>query len=125
MEQQEQENPSKEEKAPTSEGNSSEKELNIKQNVLIAALGYIVFFLPLLAAKEDSFALYHANQGFLLFLTALGVNVVGSFLPIFGWFIVLPLGNLFVFVLAILGIVTALKEEKKPLPLIGGFSLLT
>lgn len=92
---------------------------------VIAALSYIVFFLPFLVEnKKNSFTMYHANQGLLALLTALGVNVIGSLIPIFGWFIILPLGNIFVFVLVIMGILTALKGEKKELPFIGGFSLL-
>jgi uncharacterized membrane protein len=37
---------------------------------------------------------------------------------------VLPLGNLFVFIVWIIGIINAAKGEKKPLPLIGKFEIL-
>ncbi len=102
-----------------------EQETPDRNTQVIAAMSYIIFFLPLLGEnKKSSFAMYHANQGLLVLLTALGVNVIGSLIPIFGWFLILPLGNIFVFVLVIMGILTALRGEKKELPFIGGFSLL-
>ena len=101
-----------------------EKE-DIEKNKAMAILAYIIFLIPLLAAKDSKFAMYHANQGLVLFLVALAVNVVGGIIPFIGWFIILPLGNLFVVVLAILGIINAAKGEAKQLPLIGGFMLLS
>ncbi len=101
-----------------------EKE-DIEKNKAMAILAYIIFILPLLAAKDSKFAMYHTNQGLVLFLLALGVNVVGGIMPFVGWFIILPFGNLLVIILAILGIINAAKGEAKPLPLIGGFMLLS
>jgi uncharacterized membrane protein len=105
-------------------GQMFEKE-DIEKNKAMAILAYIIFLIPLLAAKESKFAMYHANQGLVLFLAALAVNVVGGIVPFIGWFIILPLGNLFIVVLAILGIVNAAKGEAKPLPLIGGFKIIS
>jgi len=102
----------------------SDKE-DIEKNKAMAILAYIIFLIPLLAAKDSKFAMYHANQGLVLFLLALAVNVVGGIIPFLGWFVILPLGNLLVVVLAILGIVNAAKGEAKPLPLIGGIKLLS
>jgi len=97
---------------------------DINENKAMAVLAYILFFIPLLAAKESKFAMYHANQGLVLFLSAMAVNVVGSIIPVLGWFFILTLGNLAVIVLAVLGIINAAKGEEKPLPLIGGIKLL-
>jgi uncharacterized membrane protein len=94
---------------------------DIEKNKGMAILAYIIFLIPLLAAKDSKFAMYHANQGLVLFLLAVVVNVVGGMIP----FIILPLGNLLVIVLAIIGIINAAKGESKPLPLIGGFKLLS
>ena len=111
--------------SPEGKSESLGQDAQDRNTQVIAALSYIVFFLPFLVEnKKNSFTMYHANQGLLALLTALGVNVIGSLIPIFGWFIILPLGNIFVFVLVIMGILTALKGEKKELPFIGGFSLL-
>ena len=98
---------------------------DIEKNKGMAILAYIIFLVPLLAAKDSKFAMFHANQGLVLFLAAVAVNVVGGIIPFIGWFIILPLGNLLVIVLAVLGIINAAKGETKPLPLIGGFKLLS
>jgi uncharacterized membrane protein len=95
-----------------------------EKNKLMGILAYIIFFIPILAAKESKFAMYHANQGLVLFLLAIAVNVVGGIIPFIGWFLILPLGNLAVVVLAIIGIINSAKGETKPLPLIGGIVIL-
>lgn len=87
-------------------------------------LAYIIFFVPLIAAKESRFAMYHANQGLVLFLALVAVNIVSSLIPIIGWLFIGPLGNLALFILAIMGIVNAAKGFCKPLPIIGGFRIL-
>lgn len=97
---------------------------DIEKNKLMAVLAYIIFLVPLLAAKESKFAMFHTNQGLVLFLAAIAVNVVGGIVPIIGWFIILPIGNLLIFILAIIGIINAAKGEAKQLPLIGGITIL-
>ncbi len=94
---------------------------DIEANKAMGLLGYIIFFVPLLAAKESAFARYHANQGFVLFLAA----VIGSVLaciPILGW-ILAPLLYLGIGVLSILGIINALNGKAKDLPVIGKFKI--
>lgn len=103
---------------------SSSNRNDIDNHKIFAILAYILFFIPLIAAKNSKFAMYHANQGLILFLAALAVNVIGTFIPILGWFLILPLGNLAVAILLILGIVTAAKGECRPLPFIGDFKIL-
>lgn len=95
-----------------------------EKNKGMAILAYIIFFIPLLAAKDSKFAMFHANQGLVLFLAAVAVNIVGSIIPIIGWFLILPIGLLAITVLAIMGIINAAKGEMKPLPMIGGFTII-
>ncbi|MGE5702185.1 MAG: hypothetical protein ACM32O_06625 [Clostridia bacterium] len=97
---------------------------DIETNKVMSALAYLIFFIPLLAARESKYAMYHANQGLLLFLLAVAVNLIGTLIPFIGWFLIVPFGNLFVMVLAIIGIINAVNGNAKPLPLIGGFQLL-
>ena len=97
---------------------------DVEKNKVIALLSYIIFFLPYLAAKDSPFAMYHANQGLILLLTSLVLNFVGSVIPILGWFIIIPFGNLAILVYLILGILNALNGQMKPLPLIGKFQLI-
>lgn len=97
---------------------------DVEQNKIMGILAYIIFFIPLLAARESKFAMYHANQGLVLFLAGIAVSILGSIIPILGWFVILPLGMLAITVLAILGIVNAAKGQIKPLPIIGGISII-
>jgi len=99
-------------------------EADIEKNKGIAAVAYILFFVPLLAAKDSRFALYHANQGLLLLILAMAINVIGGIIPLIGWLLILPLGNLLVFVLFVLGLARALQGQAKPLPLIGGIQII-
>ena len=115
------------------------------ENRGVAILGYTIFLVPLLFAAKSRFARYHANQALLLFLAATGalavviggavvlefvLKLLPASLGIFYAFfhcgliliqIVVPLG---VLALAIAGIVNAANLEKKPLPLIGHFTLI-
>jgi len=96
----------------------------VEKTKAIAILAYFIFFLPLLVARESTFAMFHANQGLNLLIFFIIVNIVGSFVPIIGWFIIGPLGNIVGFILLILGIVNAAKGQMKPLPLVGKFNFL-
>jgi uncharacterized membrane protein len=110
-----------------------------------AILGYTVFLIPLLLAPKSPFARYHANQALLVFITGvacviillLGAGVMAlldSYMPpqlrllltLLGCFwllveIAIPIALL---ALAIMGIINAANLEKKPLPVIGHFTLI-
>jgi len=102
-------------------GGASSADAN--ENKWVAVAAYILFFVPLLAARESRFAMYHANQGLVLLLLAFACNIVLSLIPFIGW-ILLPLANLLTFVLAIIGIINAYNGQMKPLPLIGTISII-
>ena len=93
-------------------------------NKLLAAISYIgiLFLVPLLAAKDDAFARFHANQGLVLFLVGIVLGIIGI-IPFVGP-IIAGIGGIVTFVFAILGIINALKGEMKPLPLIGGIEII-
>lgn len=105
-------------------GNSAD----VEKNKPMAIIGYIIpilFFIPLVTdSKNSPFAKLHANQQLILLLACIAVNIVGTLIPIIGWFIILPFGTLAVIVLAILGIINAAKGTMKKLPLIGGFEII-
>lgn len=104
---------------------SVEQDQNIKT---IAALAYLIFFLPMITNKDSKFAMYHANQGLVLLLTFLVLsflfNVLGAILFFFGGFLLWSLPGLIAVVLGVLGIVNALNGEMKPLPIVGEIKLL-
>jgi uncharacterized membrane protein len=100
-----------------------------EKNKIFGILAYVLFFVPLLVAKDSPFAKYHANQGLALFLAMVVASIVLAvltFIPFIGFVfgllhIVLYLGYL---VLVVLGIVNAAAGKCVPLPLIGGIKLL-
>ncbi len=100
-----------------------------EKNKAMGIVGYIIpilFFIPLISdAKNSPFAKFHANQQLNLLLAAVVVNIVGGVIPFIGWFIILPLGAIFLLIVAIMGIINASKGEMKELPLIGGFKLIS
>lgn len=100
---------------------------DFEQNKVMAIIGYILpilFFVPMLSEKKSPFGMFHAKQQLNLLLAAIVVNVVGGIIPILGWFIILPLGSLAVFVIAIMGLIGAAKGEMKQLPIIGGIQII-
>ena len=102
----------------------------------MAVLAYfgILVLIPILASKESKFARFHANQGLILLITGVAYSIfvqvvikIVSFISyalagIVG--IALGLAWLLLLVLAIIGIINAVKGEFKQLPLIGQFQIL-
>lgn len=102
---------------------------DVEKNKIMAVIGYILpilFFVPLIndSSKNSPFARFHANQQLILLIAAIAVDIVGTIIPFLGWFIILPLGSIFLIIVAILGIINAAKGEMKQLPAIGGFKII-
>ncbi len=95
---------------------------DIEANKVMAILAYIwiLFLVPLLAAKDSRFARFHAYQGVSLFIAWIAVNALQWILPynLSGIAWLLSLGLL---ALAVIGIMNAYNGKAKPLPVIGGF----
>jgi len=99
----------------------------------ILAYLWILFLVPILAAKDSPFAKYHANQGLVLFLLEIViwivlyvVGIVLAMLPAGLGFLsaVFALLYLVPLILLILGIINAAAGKCVPLPVIGGIKLL-
>lgn len=100
---------------------------------VLAYLGPLVL-VPIFAAKDSTFVRHHANQGLVNCIAAIAYYIAESILvailtaiswrigSVFGT--ILSIGGLFFTVLAILGIVNVSKGEEKPLPIIGGITIL-
>ena len=103
----------------------------IEEGKTFAAIGYlgILFLVPLLAAKDNKFAQFHAKQGIVLFIAFIICAIIASILfiiPIIGTFLLGPVAFLIVFIggaiLAIMGIVKALQGEYWKMPILGGWA---
>lgn len=94
---------------------------DIEDNKVVAALAYILFFIPLLAAKDSKFGKEHAKQGLVLLIAAIIIMIAGSIIPIIGWFLIGPLGTLAVAIVAIIAIIKTLQGEFWEIPMIGKY----
>lgn len=97
---------------------------------LIGILGYIIpilFFLPLVMdnLKNDVSAKFHANQQLNLLLFWIIGNIVSGLLVMaFIGLLLAPLVTLAGLAFMIIGVINVAKGAMKPLPVIGGFTLL-
>lgn len=104
---------------------SKQPEENIEEVKVMAALAYVLFFIPLLTHPNSRFGKFHANQGLLLLIFALGGQLVGWMLSIvLIGFLILPIVYIASLVFFIMGLINALNKEMKRLPLIGQFDLI-
>lgn len=96
------------------------------ENNGLAYVAYLVFFIPLIMGNMSPFVKYHTNQGTVLFLA----SIIGSFIvmfigwiPLIGWAIAIAF-LFFIVACLIIGLLNVSKNEMKPLPLIGGITLI-
>ena len=78
----------------------------------------ILWLVAYFAGTKDEKSLYHLKQGFGLFLISIVFNILYFILPA-NLTIVASVVGLVVLVLFIFGLINAIKEEKKPLPIVG------
>ncbi len=95
---------------------------DVEENKLIAAISYVsvLCLVGLLGKKDSPYVQYHAKQGFVLFIAAIALMVIGIF-PILGW-IISFFGSIAVLILSIMGIINALGGKKTDLPLVGDWA---
>lgn len=106
------------------EQKKSDTQSDVDKNKALAIIAYIgiLWIVPVVAAKDSEYAMFHANQGLNLFLVAVALMFIWI-IPILGWLIGF-FGWIFVVILAIMGIINAANGEQKPLPIIGGWRLI-
>lgn len=97
---------------------------DIQKNKGVAAVANlpILFWLPLVAAKDSAFAKFYANQGLLFLLAGILLSLV-NIIPILGQIIYL-VGSIVLLVFVIMNIVAASKGEAKQAPLFGSIKIL-
>jgi len=85
----------------------------------MAWLSYIgiLWLVPLLSMKENTFAKWHVKQGIVLSIYGVAVGIVGSIIPFLGWFVILPVGCILLIVFEIIGIVQSLQGKMWKCPL--------
>ena len=101
----------------TSSKNDNSKVCAILSYLLIGVVWYFVDD----TLKKDDFAKFHVKQSLVLLIANVLANAILMVLPVLGW-ILIPFLNLFIIVLAIKGMITAINGEKKELPYIGKYA---
>ena len=81
-------------------------------------IGWIVAF----CAGDKEGAKFHLNQALVLWIINIASSILGL-IPVIGTIVTLIV-SVFVFVCWILGLISAIKEEEKELPLIGKIQIL-
>jgi uncharacterized membrane protein len=97
---------------------------DIQENKGISILCYfgILLLIPLLTKPNSAFVKYHSNQGLVLLIFSIACAVI-NVIPILGQIISI-VGSIFSVVCFIIGIINAAGGKMKPLPLIGGITIL-
>lgn len=108
---------------------------DIEKNKMMAGLGYIIFFLPMIVMNESKFARFHANQILLLLIPEVVVTIIGTTLStmLFASFL-FGLASLISFVtfafslaigvVAIINMIAAFRGEAKRVPFIGHITII-
>lgn len=99
---------------------------DIEANRTMAYLCYIFFLIPLFASKESPYVRFHLNQGILLWIVGIVLNIPAGILggiPVIGLIIRIAV-YLITLGLFIFGIMAVNKGQAKELPLIGGIKIL-
>lgn len=107
--------------------NQNENAKNIALISYITFIGWIIAFVMHGNEKQKSeLAAFHLRQTLGIYLTGLALFILSMmliFIPFIGWLIIMAINLVYLglFVLWILGIVSAANAEAKPIPLVGQF----
>lgn len=88
---------------------------------MISAVSYlwVLFFLPLLLIPRSGFGRFHANQGLLNLIWGVVFFALMRLVPSLWWLFAIAMA-----VYPVWGILTAMRGEERPFPLIGGFTII-
>jgi uncharacterized membrane protein len=114
-------------------GINDSKKSDYQANKIIFMLSYlgILFFLPLVCCPNSKPGRFHANQGLVLLITSIvgqiALGIINIILPWSLWALSSLLSVAWsggMIALVVLGMVYTYKEEERPLPVIGGISII-
>lgn len=84
----------------------------------LTIIGLVIAFL-LNNDKKHEFATYHIRQSLGLVLCSVALFIIGM-IPVLGW-ITSFLGSVFLLILWVLGLINAINNEIKPVPVLGNY----
>lgn len=81
---------------------------------IVAYITWIGLLIAVIAGDKEG-AKFHINQALVIYLFTL----VGAIIPCIGW-----LWDVFMLVCWVMGLISAINEEEKPVPVIGSIKLI-
>lgn len=111
---------------------------DVESNKAMGILAYIwiLFLVPLLAAKDSQYSRFHANQGFVLFILETALFIIARIIVFVTWIvsfgllsgivsgILTAIIGILSLVFMIIGILNACSGEPKKLPVIGNITII-
>lgn len=102
--------------------------MNRKVTGIVAYLTLLGWFVAYFIGDREG-AKFHLNQALVVNLFAIVLNIASrmvGWIPLLGWIalVIIGLMNFVAFVLWVMGLIYAVQEQEKPLPLIGNIQLL-
>jgi len=105
---------------------------DIEDNKLFAILAYfpLLCLIPLFAAKTSKYAKFHTNQGLVLFIVEIGLTVISvifGFIPVVKGLlapICTAVTVVFSITMFLYGLMNAVQDRAKELPVIGGLRII-
>ncbi len=88
--------------------------MDTKTTGIVAYITWIGLLIAFLAGDKEG-AKFHINQSLVLVIA----SVICGIIPIVGW-----IAEIAVLVFTVMGIISAVNGEEKPLPLIGGIKII-
>ncbi len=95
--------------------------MDTKTTGIVAYLTLIGFIVALVAGDKEG-AKFHLNQALIIYIGAIVLGVVAC-IPLIGWLIAM-VGEIFILVCWIMGLIAAINQEEKQIPLLGSIKLL-
>lgn len=96
-----------------------------KTTGIVAYITLIGWIIAICAGDKEG-AKFHLNQALVIWISNIVVGIASAilaFIPIVGGIVSFAAG-IFVFVCWVMGLIAAINEEEKPVPLIGGITIL-
>lgn len=96
--------------------------MDTKTTSIVAYVTIIGTIIALVAGDKKG-AAFHINQALVIFLANIVFSIVVRFIPVVGGIISL-IASIFILVCWIMGLVAAIKQEEKEVPLLGKIRLI-
>ncbi len=102
--------------------------MDTKTTGIVAYITWIGLLIAFLAGDKEG-AKFHINQSLVLVIGEVAIGVIAgiaAFIPVVGWIISALCGaaEVAILVFRILGIVSAVNGEEKPLPVVGNIKII-